>query len=174
MKRIHIGEFEITSEGAVISDPCYEPGTWCAAVLNKVMIGTWTAYVISLENGRVDKLLAFFGQSERASSWQVIPETIGVDSGQCGIFDSRHYQDDSVVMTVERMGPEIIREEEPWYSICCDRTINTEHSAGVIPFGCVSSSGYGDGSYRCEIQKDIEGYVVGIQVTFITDVETED
>jgi len=173
MRRIKLGEFEIVSNKATISDPCYEPGIWCAAVLDNVLNGTWTAVVATCEDDRIDRLIAFHGKSERVAPWDIVPIMIGVDSGQAGIFDAAHYQDDEVAMTVEKIGPEIICPEEPWYSMCCDRTLNTEHSADVVPFGCVSSSGYGDGSYHCYVKKDGQGYIVGIMVEFISEVATQ-
>ncbi len=174
MNKITVGEFEIVSGRAIISDPCYDIGTWCAGVLDKVMNGTWTAYIVTNEHGRVDKLLALTGNPYRLLAWESTAATIGVDSGQAGIFDADHFKKDEDVSSVARLGSEIVCEDEPWYSICCDRTLNTEHSAGVIPYGCVSSSGYGDGSYRCYIQKDNQGFIVGIQIDFDTDSGTED
>ena len=174
MRRITIGEFEIVSGRVIVSDTCYDIGTWCAGVLTNVMNGPWTAFVVALEGGRVDKLLAFHGNVDRVLPWQSTPLTIGVDSGQAGIFDAEHFKKDEDVKSVARLGTEIICEDEPWYSICCDITLHSEHSAGVIPYGCVSSSGYGDGSYRCYIQKDDQGFVVGIQIEFITAEEMED
>lgn len=29
LEQIKIGEFEVTGDVLTVSDPCYEPGTWC-------------------------------------------------------------------------------------------------------------------------------------------------
>ena len=44
---------------------------------------------------------------------------------------------------------------------------------GVLPNGVVSSSGYGDGSYRVYGQKNKDGEYVAFEVVFIT-AEDED
>jgi hypothetical protein len=168
------GEFEIKSGSTMISDPCYSVGTWCQRVLTSVKNGAWSAFVNLASDGCVAQLLAFNGKTDRApriKRWEEVPAEIGVDSGQCGIFDTAHYRDDSAIKAVQRLSTEIICADEPWYSICCDRTLETEHRAGIIPYGCVSASGYGDGSYGCYIQRDNEGLIIGIKIEFISETE---
>lgn len=36
--------------------------------------------------------------------------------------------------------------------MCCDKTLS-KTGAGIIPFGVVSSSGMGDGTYTCRVGK---------------------
>jgi hypothetical protein len=48
--------------------------------------------------------------------------------------------------------------------MCCDRTLHKDQ-AGVIPFGAVSSSGGGDGYYKCLVKKDGDE-VVGVLIDF--------
>ena len=65
--------------------------------------------------------------------------TINAESSMAGIFDYKSYRDDKVVSRVERISDRIVCEEEPWYSICCDRVLS-ENKWGIIPQGCVSSA----------------------------------
>jgi hypothetical protein len=65
-----------------------------------------------------------------------------------------------------------ICQEEPWFSICCDRTLN-DSQWGVIPYGCVSSSGYGDGCYEVNYISDKDGEAVRVEINFIPDEEEE-
>jgi hypothetical protein len=55
--------------------------------------------------------------------------------------------------------------------MCCDKTLSK--MAGVIPFGVVSSSGMGDGTYICEVAKENDE-VVAIQVTFLEEEQEEE
>lgn len=52
-----------------------------------------------------------------------------------------------------------------WYEICCDKTLSNI-GAGVIRGGVVSSSGYGDGSYRAFAAYNKEKQVVGVKILF--------
>lgn len=177
MKKINVGTFEITSGKAYVSDPCYRIGTWCQGTVERVKTGLWSACIFAASDRCVARLLAFAEKQDcdaRRVKWEEIRAEIGVDSGQCGVFDAAHYKKAASIKSVARIGPETICQEDPWYSICCDRTINPKHGAGVIPYGCVSSSGYGDGSYRGYVTRDKKGYVVGIKVEFITDEEDHD
>ena len=45
LEQIQIGEFEVTDNVLVISDPCYEPGTWCMGQILDVKPGIWTAQI---------------------------------------------------------------------------------------------------------------------------------
>lgn len=149
-----IGTFKIESGEVMISDPCYDVDTWCNGTIEGVKKGKWNASVEKdKKDGRCMRLIAWHSDitmpDVSSYKWGMEDITVGVDSGQAGIFDIEHFKKDEDVTNVKRISnQEPICEDEPWYSICCDRTLN-EIGAGVIPFGCVSSSGYGDGSYDC-------------------------
>ena len=150
LEQIQIGAFEVTSNVLVVSDPSYEPGTWCMGQILDAQLGTWTAQIgichTEISSERVAYLAAFH---EDCPSLDLLDRheadfEVGVDSGQAGIFDKAHYQDQSIEFEV----PSPLCNEH-WYNVCCHQTLNTEHGAGVIPYGVVSSSGYGDGGYTC-------------------------
>lgn len=62
-----------------------------------------------------------------------------------------------------------------WYEMCCDKTLGNQ-SAGTIPGGVVSSSGFGDGGYTAYCAKDDVGQIIAVKVVFIdeSDMENED
>jgi len=171
----YLGDFQIESGKVFVSDPCYDLDTWCAKVVENVKNGTWLAKVETMQTWgeRVSKLVCYhqsIGYPERLL-FEKVEADIGVDSGQAGIFDLNHFKKDSDVDGLPRESKEIIRKEEPWYSYCCDRTLSK--MAGVIPFGVVSSSGLGDGSYNLEVAKRGDE-VVGMQVTFLEEEDYDD
>ena len=42
---VNLGTFECTTGQLWVTDPCYEPGTWCQAKLESVRKGTFGAYI---------------------------------------------------------------------------------------------------------------------------------
>ena len=169
-----IGTFRIESGIARVTDPCYDLKTWCSGQVEKVMNGEWKAYVIKSDEGDWGNRCAFLIACHCTikkkphyddTDWREETFEVGVDSGQAGIFDLKHYKDDNSVAEVKRVHNESICEDEPFYSICCDRTLS-ETGAGVIPFGCVSSSGYGDGGYTCFTMQNEDGQLDAIMIDF--------
>jgi hypothetical protein len=169
-----LGAFEITCGEARISDPCYELGTWCAGTIMPVKNGVWHSYVVrSDENDwgiRCAMLVAYNTETGKVHQedhrFEKQRFEVGVDSGQAGIFDAKHFKDDESVKGCERTGNEHpICEDEPFYSICCDRTLS-DIGAGVIPYGVVSSSGYGDGGYDCYAIRDDDNEIIAICIDF--------
>lgn len=173
-------KFEIKSGAVVLSDPCYELGTWCQGLFFNVKNGEWRAEVEHVESfgRRVAKLVSYHKDypttaDDIKADGVLLPFDGGVDSGQFGHFDHEGYRKDETIVGVERNAKEpenIICEDEPWYSICCDRTLTGE-SWGTIPLGVVSSSGYGDGSYDTYGITNEDGQYVGFATFFITDEE---
>lgn len=79
------------------------------------------------------------------------------------------------------------QDNEKWYSMCCGKTLGVltepgeyekddmmikSYQGGIVPYGCVSRSGYGDGGYPVYVMK-VNDEVVGIKVVFISDEESE-
>lgn len=169
--------FEMVSGVARISDPCYSKDI--SDTIQNVKRGTWEAHVIKFDEGswgtRCGYLVAHHKDHKarhESFKWTLTDIDVGVDSGQAGIFEEQYYKDDSVVEGVERMAEEIICEDDPWYSICCDRTLCSEN-AGVMPYGVVSSSGYGDGCYSCSTITE-NGEIVAIMIDFGLEEEEEE
>ena len=88
---------------------------------------------------------------------------VGVDSGQAGFFDDAFYQNDTVFEELPAPGFAI---GDLWYRHVCDITL-CKMSAGVLPSGAVSSSGFGDGGYTCYTHADENGVIDFAFIVFI-------
>ena len=176
--------FEVVSGELMISDPCYSEGTWCQGTV-KARNGKWSPNVSVVDvdgwGHRVVELTAChedFLQEEsdrylndgKPAKWEVLRIEVGVDSGQAGIFDRKYFRDDKVAKDAYRLTEKDIcggdkEKGGEWYSLCCDRTLSF-YSWGIIPYGVVSSSGYGDGGYVAEaVMRD--GEAIAVKITFI-------
>ena len=170
----------ITLESEVmVSDPCYSDPTWCQIKLKNVLPGTYLTTVRKTNNGgwgnRCSVLLAvhedYLGDT---LSWRNHPGEVGVDSGQAGIFSMSTYKNDEIassITTPDKMydGRAFSlgvkdRPGDEWYEKMCQFTLSTD-SWGSYDKGVVSSSGVGDGGYRCLVAKH-KGKIVGIAIDF--------
>jgi len=163
-----VGSFEVISGAVVVTDPCYQEDEMS---FNRVEIpnGTYDAYVEvvgnEITNGwgdRVANLLVLKSgidpSSYEPNSIDIANFDVGVDSGQAGVFDSTKVH---------------LTHEEDYDSWC--KLSTNENSAGVMAYGAVSQSGYGDGGYACHLLKNAQGIVEGLVVVFIApDDEEED
>lgn len=160
-----IGEFEIKSGKVIVSDPCYERGTWCAGTLSKVKKGKWNAEVLRTEEvfggNRVAALVVYHSSttdlSRRSYEWGWDTRCkieVGVDSGQAGVFDEPEFHSEDSDYD----------NPNSWYRKCCDNTLNGV-GGGTIEGGAVSSSGFGDGSYSCSTITS-NGEIVAIMIDY--------
>jgi len=169
-----LGAFQCASGFLVVSDPCHEPGVWCAGTL-PARPGKWLAAKLMAEDGagpdgtpflRVAALLAVhedaaqgdFGSSSSflraiSASFDAGFE-VGVDSGQAGIFDSAGF-------------PKCHGE---LYGRVCALTLSEGGQGGGIveDFGAVCASGHGDGSYSCLIDAN-DGSATAVRLDFTKD-----
>lgn len=140
-----------------ITDPCYEPHIWCAAVMN-VMPGQWVCQAEKVYDKYVKTLRICKPGYE-----SVIPDehycSVSVDSGQCGFFDTAYY---------EKKQP-----DEKWYKEVCEITLNKYCGLTSDSYGVVSSSAYGDGAYRVYVGREAHGDIVAIEIRFIEAEEEE-
>lgn len=167
-----LGLFEILSGFVDVSDPCYSVSdVGCRATKIPTKNGIYVAMVVKTggeedEAGCCKVLEALL--EDAGGQWVKSPYDIGVDSGQAGIFDSKHYKNDEIGRKWKSEHKEKNRdicENEPWYSMCCDLTCG-KMNAGVIPHGVVSSSGYGDGGYDLWIRME-DKLATGFRIVFI-------
>jgi hypothetical protein len=159
-------QIELT-ENVMVSDPCYEKGTWCQEEI-VVKPGVYCV-MTQKKDGRVDKLLAMHIDHTDAKLKKKPYCTIGVDSGQAGIFSLDTFRNDKVFEGEEsdfakRMGLDE-GDGEKWYSHICDLTLG-EDSWGTYANGVASSSGWGDGSYDVFVAEAKSGEIVGILIDF--------
>ena len=157
-----LGDFEVTSPTMRASDPCYDRDVWCCGTFDNCKLGTWEAGVLMQDEGVWGTRVAVLAVRHKETGpdftsirdpktyinvgpWTEQTFEVGVDSGQAGLFDDAHYQDDTVFDGMEEPEHDF---GDLWYNHACDITLSRMH-AGVMPFGAVSSSGFGDGSYVC-------------------------
>lgn len=160
-----LGTFSVSSERLRVTDPCYSVTTWCSGSL-PVKPGTYTAAVkrhaFKGDNGfkRITELLTWHESSNQEQAALTSLDSgihVGVDSGQAGFFDAERYPSDG-------------SDDEAFYNLCGDHTLGFR-SAGVIDFGAVASSGFGDGGYQCFV--DSKEVATAARIVFI-DKDYED
>lgn len=155
-------KFEIVSGTVLVSDPCYPIGTWCQGELSNVKKGVWNVKTTK-HSKRIAEIIVKHDDNKTKPKWQIQDFEVGVDSGQAGVFDKDYYRKDEIVKGyILANNP----KDEPWYSVCCEKTLSKERY-GVIPYGAVSSSGYGDGGYTCYTSKNKMGEIDAIKIVFI-------
>lgn len=159
------------TEEVMVSDPCYTVPTWCQHKLTNVLPGEYVVNAMKSDEGdwgnRVGVLVAVHKDYvEDTLSWRAVSGAdIGVDSGQAGIFSMESYRNDSIFQEKSNFGFSRDEEGDHWYGHMCDRTLNDEQW-GTYSHGVVSSSGYGDGSYRLCVAKH-NGKIVGIGIDYL-------
>lgn len=154
--------FQVESGKIRISDPCYGRDVWCTAVIENCASGQWDAAIVE-KNGIVTRLVIKHSSLAKfpplrtlqvkpngivcwRKPWEEIDAAIGVDAGMCGFFDDAKY-----------VG---------WadFADFCYRI--SAGGVGVLPYGVVSQSGYGDGCYCAFKQTNKEGQVVALALLF--------
>lgn len=169
----------------IVSDPCYEVPTWCQEVIKNVRPGVYdTEALISNEGDWGDrvKTLTVLHENIKSPIWEHYG-TVGVDSGQMGVFCMTSYRNDDIANDLpwltEKGDPfgdhpfrPVKEEGEQWYVKMCDRTLR-EEQWGVYDTGVVSSSGYGDGSYELQVC-EMDGLIHGFRIIFIDDSYEEE
>lgn len=166
-----IGSFVLKTSTVMMSDPCYSLDTWCQLKVENVQTGEWNAYIKQSDEGdwgvRISELIAVKSDKPLKDRWKRIGDDgiIGVDSGQAGIFDLKHYRDDSVILKRAKYKIAPGGNHALWYAECCEITL-ARTGAGVIPYGCVSSSGIGDGAYNAYKQENKDG-IYALRIKFL-------
>ena len=180
--------FNIQSGSMIISDPCYTPDTWCMGKVENVSNGLWMADVdIDTRSGRIASIICYNNAAQIRNpnitslvyKAPEMPFVVGVDSGQAGFFDAKFYRDDESIGSAKTWDDyERTESGDKFYSACCYATLDeakTGERFGTIPFGAVSSSGWGDGSYKCLGEKDpITNEYIAFVIIFIDDNDNED
>lgn len=177
--KFELGSIELGDE-VYVSDPCYPIGTWCQGRLTNVKAGKYNVFmnksksVIPSWGYRVTELwVCLEGTSKKFPKKLVGNIDIGVDSGAAGIFDAKYYEEHHPIGG---------KKDEEWYSRQFDLRYyydmdgnkiepnsDTERRDGIAldGKGCVSFSGYGDGSYRMYGKVNKDGKFTSIGIKFI-------
>ena len=164
----------------VVSDPCYTIPTWCQAILGNVLPGNYEVHCKKTDLGdwgvRNSMLLVVHEEHcDEPLEWDSHPATIGVDSGQCGIFSRESYRNDK--HPIERGDADFScsrgEDGDGFYDKMCQRTLGTK-SFGTYDEGTVCSSGIGDGSYMLFTSQDEFGNVVAMAVDFLIEGDDDE
>ena len=152
------GDIITLKKTVMVSDPCYEPPTWCQIKLNNVKPGKYHTYVIKSDENdwgiRCSRLVVIHEDHIKDKLvWLNIPGEVGADSGQAGIFSNETYRKDGMkIKTPEKtydgrtFDLPIVQEGDDWYLKMCKITL-TDEGWGTYKNGLVSRSGLGDGGY---------------------------
>ena len=159
MKKIILGS------KVVVSDPCYQIPTWCRAVIDGVLPGEYNVISEMTEKtggwGRRNQNVVAIhsdylkhGENVQDYDWVLMPQfNIGVDSGQCGIFDFETFRNDAIADSIEVVKEtdengdwnyEHTEEGDAWYDKMCQLTLMTIDGWGSYDKGVNASSGYGE------------------------------
>lgn len=183
-EEVSLGSFDVVSGSLMVSDPCYEKGTWCQGLLDNVRNGKWNALVTKSKEGswgnRCSSLVVEHEKVDHRSivstEWNKGKFEVGVDSGQAGFFDISTYKNGKLIEKDPTFDAVCADDEDEnenrWYNACCDITLGSMN-AGVLPGGVVSGSGFGDGGYDCMYAMK-DGEVVAAMIVFIAGEEEEE
>ena len=173
---IELGSIEVKDGRIIVTDPCYEVGTWCQGEV-AVKNGIYNAYAVITDEGdwgkRVAELLIV---KDDVNDFDIFSDfdldfEVGVDSGQAGFFNTDYFAEHQPDDEWEPKDD----GSKSWYRRVCDITIESEHSCGTIDGeGVVSESGYGDGGYRCFPAYNKDDEIVGLRLVFIEDYDEDE
>lgn len=155
MYKKFVGSIELGTT-VIVTDPCYPLDTWCTKTLENVLSGNFKCW-LTISNIVQNQILIKDGVDESILRFHKVDADIGVDSGQCGVFDYNYYE---------------IKQEtdaKTWYSDVCNITLSNDLGGIVDNKGLVSSSGWGDGSYDLYIATNENGEIIGIKLIFDED-----
>ena len=116
-------------ETVKVSDPCYGLDTWCSGKLENVLPGEYVCSHALVDEGswgiRVSGIRAVHKDYFNTLPGIYLSEIdVGVDSGQCGIYDYDYYAQFHTADDVD----------EKWYDRVCNMTYINKHNPGYVPF----------------------------------------
>lgn len=163
----------------VVSDPCYTIPTWCQVIVKDVKEGDYIPFVLNSKlsgwGERISALCLIHQEHADIKSylqWTEHGGTVGVDSGQCGIFSKDSYRNDSIFKIKPKFEYSGKEDGDKWYAHMADKTLSDD-SWGAYGYGVVSSSGIGDGSYDLYTLIDNDEKVVGFFIDYLIDEDID-
>jgi hypothetical protein len=171
-KRMKLDFFLIDSDSIVITDPGMELSSikklcpnW---IINKCASGKWlvefkqkTPKELGFPIPDKIRLLHENVISKEINNWKFAIKDVSGDTGMIGVYDFKHYEDDSVV---KLMFPSGIHNpasaSELWYSMNC-RALEPLKASSVVPYGFVFSW---DGGVDVYMSTDSKGNVNAIEI----------
>lgn len=158
--RTFVGEFELRHGRLYVSDPCYgrestNEDNSLGYIVHNAANGIWIGSIELNDEGRVVQLTAECEDLDPDICGTYFIDGVCVDSGQMGIYDYEKFLD------VEHSD--------------CMEIIEDRKDAGIVSgAGIVCMSGYGDGSYRVGVTRDVDGLARFVSVTFIYGEDEEE
>lgn len=152
--REYIGKFHVNDApiNMIVTDPCYDAGTWCAARLS-VRPGFYDCFIeyvdFKPEHGgnRIVALEARHQDSSDVQPTLLAKDTvIGVDSGSCGIYDIAYY---------------INNQKE-----CKCGPYKYPGGYRLLGNGVTSGAGWGDGAYPLYLGYNSKSEIVSVRVEY--------
>lgn len=162
MRRINkldlkVFEFSLVLPNEIVaSDPCYDFGKWCQQILS-IKGGEYIAKVERFDDGTgwgtrnyILKLNHISCPKKKATSYEC---TLGVDSGQMGIFNADYYEQN--------------QPSKEWYRMVCDTTLYGNRCGVTDEKGIVTESGCGDGGYELKVGYNSKKEIVALEISFV-------
>ena len=167
-----IGELMVEGETnhLIVSDPSYsrEQEELLACRVANPREGKWIGYIDWLDEDARVKTLFLVNESIlrglNGDEWK-FQKSIGVDSAQCVISLLQDFRQDSKI-DASKIVNGFSDGDDLYYDACCDITLDYEYSAGMLPGGIVSRTGYGDGVYPVFVMKS-GGIPIAVKIEFI-------
>lgn len=110
------------SDKVVVSDPCYKRDVWCMGFLDNVLPGNYIPTIKYSDEDdwgiRVKMLMVEHVGGKNVGKWEKQKFTVGVDSGQAGIFCDTIYPHGST----GKWG-----DKGTFYDTCCNATTSDGH-----------------------------------------------
>lgn len=138
-----IGTFEITSGVIVVADPIHG-GASCGGTLS-VRCGTWLAAVRTFMDDnalRVSRLAVQHAEASLSETWERAPFAVMVDDGRAAFWDAG-----------AMVPPQPKEASQPVIF-------------AAWTHGAWARSGWGDGAYVCDVQRDAQGTVIAAALSF--------
>lgn len=162
----YLGQFKVKSNTLRVSDPVHDKNAWLSGVIEDVKNGTWEAFMkLDITGSKVSELIVFHKDTPskfiKNDRWDEQDIEIGVDSGQCGIFDDDKYPNEKGNVNIT----------DSFFGQCAQMT-NADFG-GILDFGAVSCSGIGNGSYYCYTMEDHEG-ITAVKIVFMEPEDEDD
>lgn len=155
----------------IVTDPCYRIDTWCNYIVNNVLVGEYNTLIKTFDGGswgeRVKELIVLHKDykephdEEIEYQWKPVSDNIGVDSGQCGVYDLSYRC---------KTSDDWIHNSE-FYKKACKCTDKNEQYGEQDNAGVTSRTGFGDGTYTLFLLENSDGHVVGFRIVYQFDDE---
>lgn len=187
-QRIELGRFDVESGRLLASDPGYtnDPryDNKRIATVEKCLNGEWRAELVvkTFASGEYTNLefqaeILVVHESVADGAvlvWRLAAPDVGVDTGTAGIWDAKHFHDQTVVpkdirWTSPKEKPAPSDPSDLWVSWAFELAGNGPQWAGVMAYGVVSHAGKGDGGYPLYVARDANGNVVAAKIIVIGD-----